>query len=403
VKAESAQRERGANWRPAAGSFPGWPRAAKAITLLDPCCGSGHFLTEALAILVAMRQAEEGLSSGEAAAAVLRDNLFGLEIDGRCVQIAAFAVVLAAWRLGGWQALPLPHIAWSGAPPPLPRPQFVALADGNADLARALAAIHDLFRQAPLLGSLIEPVGGDLADPRRVAHVEQMLDAVIDKARAAEPERAEGAVAARGMADAAAILAGRYTLQATNVPFLGRGKQALDLAGFVARAYPNAKADLATVMLWRMVKLAATDGTVAAVTPQNWLFLGSYKRVRENVLDQTSLNSIAVLGEHGFESSAAAGAFTALSMLSATKPSEAGIFVGLDVNDAPDPMGKAAVLREREVQPLSQSAQRSHPDSMISVAALQRAAFLTRYASCYQGTSTGDNDRIVRGFWEVGS
>ena len=45
----------------------------------------------------------KGLSAPEAATAVLRDNLFGLEIDGRCVQIAAFAVALAAWRLGGWQ------------------------------------------------------------------------------------------------------------------------------------------------------------------------------------------------------------------------------------------------------------------------------------------------------------
>ena len=88
-------------WRPAAGGFPGWPRDAKAITVLDPCCGSGHFLTEALAILVALRQTEEGLSAPEAAAAVLRNNLFGLEIDGRCVQIAAFAVALAAWSSGG--------------------------------------------------------------------------------------------------------------------------------------------------------------------------------------------------------------------------------------------------------------------------------------------------------------
>jgi hypothetical protein len=111
-------------WRPAAGVFSEWPEDAQAIMVLDPCCGSGHFLTEGLAILVALHQAEEGLSPAEAAAAVLRDNLFGLEIDGRCVHIAAFAVALAAWRLGGWQSLPLPHIAWSGAPPPLPKPEL---------------------------------------------------------------------------------------------------------------------------------------------------------------------------------------------------------------------------------------------------------------------------------------
>lgn len=48
-------------WRPAAGTYEGWPKEAKDITLLDPCCGSGHFLTESLPILVALRQVEEGL------------------------------------------------------------------------------------------------------------------------------------------------------------------------------------------------------------------------------------------------------------------------------------------------------------------------------------------------------
>jgi hypothetical protein len=84
------------NWRPAAGTFPGWPQRAAEITYCDPCCGSGHFLVEAFAILAALTRSEDGLSAQEAARAVLHDNLHGLEIDGRCVQIAAFNVALAA-------------------------------------------------------------------------------------------------------------------------------------------------------------------------------------------------------------------------------------------------------------------------------------------------------------------
>ena len=103
----------------------------------------------------------------DAVPAVLRDNLHGLEIDGRCVQIAAFAVALTAWRIGGWQTLPLPHIAWVGAPPPLPKREFVALAEGDPELEYVLAALHDLFRQAPTLGSLLEPSGGDLFESEK--------------------------------------------------------------------------------------------------------------------------------------------------------------------------------------------------------------------------------------------
>jgi len=75
---------------PSAGSFYGWPRSAKDLRVLDPCMGSGHFLTFALPILARMRVVEEGLSLLDAIVAVLRDNLFGLELDRDCSQICSF-------------------------------------------------------------------------------------------------------------------------------------------------------------------------------------------------------------------------------------------------------------------------------------------------------------------------
>ncbi|MGI8914863.1 MAG: DNA methyltransferase [Chloroflexota bacterium] len=79
---------------PAAGTFPGWPERAAEVTVMDPYCGSGHFLVAALTMLRQMRMEEEGLGEAAAADAVLRDNLFGLEIDARCTQLAAFALAL---------------------------------------------------------------------------------------------------------------------------------------------------------------------------------------------------------------------------------------------------------------------------------------------------------------------
>ncbi len=87
---------------------------AKDITLLDPCMGSGHFLVFALPMLAALRAREEGTAPETATLAALRDNLFGLEIDPRCTQIAAFNLALAAWRRVGYRALPALHLACSG-------------------------------------------------------------------------------------------------------------------------------------------------------------------------------------------------------------------------------------------------------------------------------------------------
>ncbi|MBY3273692.1 SAM-dependent DNA methyltransferase [Rhizobium laguerreae] len=388
-------------WRPAAGTFPNWPKDSSAITIIDPCCGSGHFLTEALTILVALRQTEEKLTAADGVASVLQENLHGLEIDGRCVQIAAFAVALTAWRIGGWQTLPLPHIAWVGSPPPLPRREFIALGSGNRELEGALAALHELFSHAPVLGSLITPTGGDLVDPQRVGHVEKLLEPLLAIARKAEPERSEGVIAARGMADAAALLGRSFTLSATNVPFLGRGKQTSDLAQYIEKLDKGSRADLATAMLSRILRLVSRGGTAATVTPQNWLFLGSYTEFRRNILEQNCINFIAVIGENGFESSAAAGAFTGLFVISAQRPQEDMTFASIDASDLPDPPSKSEGLRTDLVFERSQKSQLRNPDQRIVIGESQDLSLLSEYAGSFVGFQNGDSPKWLRHFWEL--
>ena len=112
---------------PAAGTFDGWPATAAEVTVMDPCCGSGHFLVAMFGMLWRMRAEEEGLSPADAQDAVLRDNLFGLELDPRCTQIATFTVALEAWKQGGFRDLPAPQIACSGVPVRGTRAEWEAL------------------------------------------------------------------------------------------------------------------------------------------------------------------------------------------------------------------------------------------------------------------------------------
>ncbi|MBY5603253.1 SAM-dependent DNA methyltransferase [Rhizobium leguminosarum] len=388
-------------WRPAAGTFRGWPKDAKAITMLDPCCGSGHFLTESMAVLAALRRAEEGLPSADAVAAVLRENLHGLEIDGRCVQIAAFAVALAAWRIGGWQTLPLPHIAWVGAPPPLPKREFVTLADGDAELEYALIALHDMFAQAPLLGSLLEPSGGDLFETEKMREIERLLEPLLVKARLAEPEHAEGVVAARGMADAALLLHKRYTLQLTNVPFLGRGKQEPALSEYIDRRFGNARADLSTAMIARMQLLSDPLGTIAIVSPQNWYVLDGYKEFRRALLTKTSINIVCDLGPAAFRDMNWWAARTALTITSAEHPSKHTIGVGISLAEHRDTDAKSSLLLEIKGQIIPQEDQFKNPDSRIVTQRISTDNLLLGSCSSRQGIKTGDDARFRCSHWEI--
>jgi hypothetical protein len=143
-------------WSPAAGIFESWPEHLKDLKTLDPCCGSGHFLTAALSMLVPMRMKLEGLTAKEAIDAVLRDNIHGLELDERCVEIAAFNVAFTAWTFPGaegYRPLLELQIACCGLSVGASQKDWIKLVKGN----KVMELLYDYFKNVPVLGSLLSP------------------------------------------------------------------------------------------------------------------------------------------------------------------------------------------------------------------------------------------------------
>ena len=90
--------------------------------------------------------------------AVLRDNIHGLELDERCTQIAAFNVALTTWKLAGYQTLASRSISLVPALHPVrTEAEWLALAGKDDRLRRGMMRLHSLFKDAPVLGSLINP------------------------------------------------------------------------------------------------------------------------------------------------------------------------------------------------------------------------------------------------------
>jgi hypothetical protein len=393
-------------WVPAAGIFTSWPKSASSLRALDPCMGSGHFVVAMFERLVALRLAEEKLDEAAAVAAVIRDNLFGLEIDPRCTQIGAFNLALAAWQRAGYRQLPAMNLACSGLAPNTREADWLAMAGDDEKLQRGMERLYGLFQKASVLGSLINPLAGD--DDLLVAGFDE-LQPFLEKALAQEAKDdavQEMAVVARGLTKAAEILASHFTLVATNVPYLGATKQDSILLDYCERVHPEAKSDLATCFVERCLDFCAPGGSSCLVTPQNWLFLSDYIDFRKLLLGKFTWNVVIRMGEHSFESASAAGAFAAMAILGRAAPNKDHEMAAIDVSALRGqppiyPAEKALLLGQKTPTLLSQVGQLHNPDSRIVLTVLASGVLLQEFVDTAQGIKTGDDEKWRRTFWEL--
>lgn len=396
---------------PAAGTFGGWPDRVSGVTVMDPCCGSGHFLVEAFSMLWQMRAEDEGLSPTAAQDAVLRDNLFGLELDPRCVQIAMFAVALQAWKTGGgWRQLPVPNIACAGIPVKATAEEWRQLAHGDFRLENALDRLHILFREADTLGSLIDPRGATelggrtglqpALDDIRWDELAPLVEKAL-RAEAADPATLVLGACVTGVARAALLLSKNYSLVATNVPYLGRGKQNEALKNYAERHFPEGRADLAAAFVQRCMRFSDGGGTTAIVAPQNLLFLKSYDRLREQLLTRCHFNLVARLGSNAFRDMNWWAAITMLAIWDGRLPMDGDTFFGLDVGENKNQEAKARLLTTQQLRRVHQRIQLKNLNHAVTFMDLESVGLMADLVKSHEGMSTGDGDRYLLKHWEL--
>ena len=414
-------------WQPASGTFDAWPKRLSELKALDPCCGSGHFLVAAFLMLVPMRMQAEQLTAQQAIDKVLSENLHGLELDQRCVELAAFAVALEAWRYpdaGGYRTLPELHLACSGLSIAAARDEWKELSRkaGKQNLTIALDWMYQTFKDAPVLGSLINPRRSKAAQIAQWSELQQLLGEALTQDQANQQNQADGEISAltnrleagivaQGLAKAAELLSGQYTWVITNVPYLARGKQHETLKDFCETYYPAGKNDLATVFLDRCLEFCVQGGTASIVLPQNWLFLTSYRKFREKLLQNDSWHLIARLGPGAFET--ISGEVVKAILINLSRGNAAGQSAdllhsgeqgnwirGMDVSEPRTATEKAAGLSADEVKSVEQGRQLGNPDARVSLDVLEEERLLSDYADSFLGLGTGGFEQFGRCFWE---
>ncbi|NGO90406.1 MAG: N-6 DNA methylase, partial [Halomonas sp.] len=422
VKSEDTQQ-----WQPASGTFDAWPKRLSELKALDPCCGSGHFLVAAFLMLVPMRMQAEQLNARQAIDKVLSENLHGLELDQRCVELAAFAVALEAWRYpdaGGYRTLPELHLACSGLSIAAARDEWKELSRkaGKQNLTIALDWMYQTFKDAPVLGSLINPRRSKAAQIAQWSELQQLLGEALTQDQANQQNQADGEISAltnrleagivaQGLAKAAELLSGQYTWVITNVPYLARGKQHDTLKDYCETYYPEGKNDLATVFLDRCLEFCEQGGTASIVLPQNWLFLTSYRKFREKLLQNDSWHLIARLGPGAFET--ISGEVVKAILINLSRGNAAGQSAdllhsgeqgnwirGVDVSEPRTAAEKAAGLLADDVKSVEQGKQLGNPDARVTLHDVNADEYLSSIAAGNKGITTNDDPFFVQFFWE---
>lgn len=354
-------------------------------------------------MLVPMRMEMEGLTAREAVDAVLFNNLHGLEIDQRCVELAAFNLALTAWHYpgaGGYRILPEIHIACSGLSISAKKEDWMTLADDDANLKVALETLYEQFIQAPVLGSLIDPeisfskgnlIGIEWED------VAPLLTRALSNEQ--DEEIIEMGVVAQGLSKAATLMVKKYHWIITNVPYKKTAEMVTLVKDHFEKYYPEGKAALETAFLDRCLKYCTKSGNVSVVLPQNWLFLTTYRKFREKLLKNDTWHFIARLGPQAFQTPM--WDFNVQLLSISRSGTTTSMISGLDATQPRQAAEKADILRNGNVMRIKQAKQFDNPDSRISLEDSHSSNLLSKYSYSYHGLTSGDMPRMKITYWEI--
>lgn len=289
------------------------------IKVLDPACGSGHILVEAYKVLKEI-YTERGHRSRDIPQLILEHNLFGLDIDDRAGQLAGFALMMLAReddrRIFGreiklnvlslqesvhldfaalWNALNLTSDWQHGRSMSLFDSEQSDLSAAQADNRyRLLKDTLARFSQAKTFGSLIEVPAGD-AEP-----LSELLEQLRQLVRDGDVMQKPAAEQLIPYMQQAWVLAQRYDAVVANPPYMGSKGMNAELKAFTTKAYPNSKSDMFAIFMEHAFSLLNENGFNAQVNMQSWMFLSSYEKLREWLLESKTFITMAHLGARAF-------------------------------------------------------------------------------------------------------
>lgn len=260
------------------------------IKIIDPCMGSGHILVYAFDILMQIYESE-GWTSRDAAISILENNLYGLDIDERAYQLSYFALMMKA-RSYNRKALTLNikpnvfEIVESNNTYPDVLTGTTVNETAKKDFESLLVQMYD----AKEYGSLLEVKNIDFNNleneikNHNLGIFEPMKDSEI-----------------LPLVHCAKLLSIKYQTTVTNPPYTPISNCDEKLQEYVKTNYPDSKSDFCSIFIERCKELTEKNGYQAMITMHSWMFLSSFEKLREKILNNTTIINMAHLGARAFE------------------------------------------------------------------------------------------------------
>lgn len=241
------------------------------IRFIDPCMGSGHVLVYAFDLFCKMYE-EEGYQTREIPALILQNNIYGLDIDRRCYQLASFALTMKG------------RAYYSRYLRKVVEPNVIALQPIDHDTIDASGSwgqksLMWRFENIDTIGSLLKVTPEECA----AIHVDSGLFGVRQKLLKTQAE----------------YLSRKYHCVVTNPPYLGKGMGDV-LKSFLLLEYPNGSADLMASFVERCLDYSDKDAYVAMINQQSWMFNVTYESLRKEIVNNSFISSVLHLGPRTF-------------------------------------------------------------------------------------------------------
>ena len=360
------------------------------IRFIDPCMGSGHILVCAFEVLMQIYLAR-GYTERDAAQNIVRNNLWGLDLDKRAYQLAYFAVMMKARQYDKrlWYRIENnefdAHLYHLSHFQDLPNFKY-------ANLDEPIKSFVEQFDNADTYGSLITVQADDEID-KALDEFQGTLDLTFGHME--------------HLMQLYKILSQRYDVVCTNPPYMGTSNANDVLKGYIEKKFPDSKSDLFAVFIEKCSQFAKSNGYYAMITQHAWMFLSSYEKLRTKLQTKTTIN-MAHLGARAFdEIGGEVVQTTAFVITNSHVLNYYGVYERLV--DGSNENEKCSLFLDGTHKYIANaSVFKKIPGNPINywlsenfIALLSQKEKIGQKYDSGSGLSTSDNDRFLRFFWEV--